>query len=68
MGAYEDLTYEAAEGLALITLNRPQALNAFTPAMGQSLAARRETPSSPSRCTTMARERSSMRGRGAGTA
>jgi enoyl-CoA hydratase/carnithine racemase len=37
MSAYEDLTYEAAAGLALITLSRPQALNAFTPAMGQSL-------------------------------
>jgi len=34
---YEDLTYEAAEGIAAIALNRPQALNAYTAAMGQSL-------------------------------
>src|SRR5258706_6654510 len=37
MTEYEDLTYETAEGVALVTLNRPQALNAYTAAMGQSL-------------------------------
>ena len=37
MSQYEDLLYEAREGVAVISLNRPQALNAFTAAMGQSL-------------------------------
>lgn len=37
MAQYEDLTYEAADGIALVMLNRPQSLNAFTAAMGQSL-------------------------------
>jgi len=37
MKAYEDLSYESTDGVALITLNRPHALNAFTAAMGQSL-------------------------------
>jgi len=37
MSSYEDLTYEAIDGVAVISLNRPQALNAYTVAMGQSL-------------------------------
>jgi enoyl-CoA hydratase/carnithine racemase len=37
MKEYEDLIYESKDGVALITLNRPRALNAFTAAMGQSL-------------------------------
>jgi enoyl-CoA hydratase/carnithine racemase len=32
-----DLTYEAKDGVAIVTLNRPQALNAYTAAMGASL-------------------------------
>jgi enoyl-CoA hydratase/carnithine racemase len=37
MNAYEDVTYEAKDGVAVISLNRPQALNAFTAAMGRGL-------------------------------
>ncbi|MEW6690239.1 MAG: enoyl-CoA hydratase-related protein, partial [Pseudomonadota bacterium] len=37
MSAYEDLLYEVQDGVAIATLNRPAALNAFTAAMGQSL-------------------------------
>jgi enoyl-CoA hydratase/carnithine racemase len=39
MKAYEDVTYEAKDGVAVISLNRPQALNAFTAAMGRGLKA-----------------------------
>jgi enoyl-CoA hydratase/carnithine racemase len=34
---YEDLTFEVNDGVALITLNRPERLNTFTAAMGRSL-------------------------------
>jgi len=37
MSAFEDVLYEAAGGVAVIRLNRPEALNAFTPAMGRGL-------------------------------
>jgi enoyl-CoA hydratase/carnithine racemase len=37
MSTYQDLTYEAKDGVAVISLNRPQALNAYTAAMGASL-------------------------------
>ena len=39
MSVYEDVTYEARDGVAVISLNRPQALNAFTAAMGRGLKA-----------------------------
>jgi len=37
MSNYEDLTSETKDGVAVISLNRPQSLNAYTAAMGQSL-------------------------------
>ncbi len=37
MNSYEDVTYEAKDGVAVVCLNRPQALNAFTAAMGRGL-------------------------------
>lgn len=35
--AYETITYEKENGVAVLTLNRPQALNAFVPQMNQEL-------------------------------
>lgn len=37
MNHLEDVTYEMKDGVAVIFLNRPQALNAFTQAMGRGL-------------------------------
>ena len=37
MNAYEDLLYQVRHGVAVISLNRPESLNAYTAAMGQSL-------------------------------
>jgi enoyl-CoA hydratase/carnithine racemase len=37
MSAYEDLLYEVKDRVAIISLNRPDSLNAYTAAMGQSL-------------------------------
>ena len=37
MNSFEDLLYEARDGVAVIRLNRPEFLNAFTTAMGESL-------------------------------
>jgi enoyl-CoA hydratase/carnithine racemase len=37
MGVYEDVICEAKDGVAVISLNRPDSLNAFTAAMGQGL-------------------------------
>jgi 2-(1,2-epoxy-1,2-dihydrophenyl)acetyl-CoA isomerase len=38
-GAYDHLRYSAAGGVATVTLNRPQAMNAFTRALGIELLA-----------------------------
>ena len=35
--AYETITYEIANGIATVTLNRPQALNAFVPQMNKEV-------------------------------
>jgi enoyl-CoA hydratase/carnithine racemase len=37
MANYEDVLYEVKDRVAVVTLNRPAALNAFTPTMGRSL-------------------------------
>jgi enoyl-CoA hydratase/carnithine racemase len=37
MSDYEDVLYEARDGVAVVRLNRPEALNAFTQAMGRGL-------------------------------
>jgi enoyl-CoA hydratase/carnithine racemase len=37
MTVYEDVAYEAKQGVAVISLNRPDALNAYTVAMGTGL-------------------------------
>ena len=37
MRAYEDVIYEVKDGVAVVSLNRPAALNAYTVAMGQGL-------------------------------
>jgi enoyl-CoA hydratase/carnithine racemase len=37
MSAYEDVLYEVRDGVAVVTLNRPESLNAFTAAMGRGL-------------------------------
>ena len=37
MSVYEDVIYEVKDGVAVVSLNRPDSLNAFTAAMGQGL-------------------------------
>lgn len=37
MGTFDDVLYEVTDGVAVIRLNRPEALNAFTAAMGAGL-------------------------------
>jgi enoyl-CoA hydratase/carnithine racemase len=37
MSAYEDVLYEVRDRVAIVTLNRPEFLNAFTAAMGRGL-------------------------------
>jgi len=37
MNTYEDVLYEVHGGVAVVTLNRPESLNAFTAAMGRGL-------------------------------
>ena len=42
--AYEDIRFEVTEGVAVITLDRPDRLNAFTGTMGRELGERRGRP------------------------
>jgi enoyl-CoA hydratase/carnithine racemase len=37
MSVYEDVTCEAKDGVAVVSLNRPESLNAFTAGMGEGL-------------------------------
>ena len=37
MNDYEDVLYEVQDRIAVVRLNRPEFLNAFTPAMGRGL-------------------------------
>ena len=37
MSTYEDVLYEVKERVAVISLNRPDVLNAYTSAMGENL-------------------------------
>ena len=34
---YERILYEVGEGIATVTLNRPEKLNAYTPQMGEEI-------------------------------
>src|SRR2546426_3085666 len=36
--AYGEILLEVADGVALVTLNRPERLNAYTPTMGRELS------------------------------
>jgi enoyl-CoA hydratase/carnithine racemase len=37
MGDYQDIQYDVCDGIATITLSRPEQLNAYTPRMGEEL-------------------------------
>ncbi len=43
---YRTITYQVADGIATVTLNRPARLNAFTTTMGRELVAAYETADS----------------------
>ena len=59
MSVYEDVLYEVKDGVALVTLNRPDSLNAFTSAMGQGL---KRALSPTAKCTRASRVRISGKG------
>ncbi len=44
--AYSEILLEVADGVALVTLNRPERLNAYTPTMSAS-SPRRPPPATP---------------------